>query len=94
MTREQTAETVRVVVDDSRLRTGYANVFQTRFTDAEVVLACGTGFRERAGEEDVFMVRLEHRLIMTPVTAARLHAALGETLAQWRGSHGRGSGAV
>ncbi len=93
MAQERTAETVRVVVDGSRLQTGYANVFQTRFTDAEVVLACGTGFREKAGEEEVLMVRLEHQLIMTPATAARLHAALGETLAQWRGSHGQG-GAV
>lgn len=94
MAQERTAETVRVVVDGSRLRTGYANVFQTRFTDAEVVLACGTGFRERSGEEDVFMVRLEHRLIMTPDSAARLHAALGETLARWRGSHGQDGGAA
>lgn len=94
MTQEQNPENVRVVVDASQLRTGYANVFQTRFTHAEVVLACGTGFRERAGEEDVLMVRLDHRLIMTPDSAARLHAALGETLAHWRKSLGKGDAAV
>lgn len=40
------------------------------------------------------MMRLDHRLVMTPSTAARLHAALDETLAQWRKSRGMGDAAV
>ncbi|MDE7064705.1 MAG: DUF3467 domain-containing protein [Desulfovibrionaceae bacterium] len=92
-TSPENGAATRVSMDDRQVLTSYANAFQTRFTEMEFVLSCGLALAEKTGDEEILAVRIDRRIVMTPATAARLHAALGEALAQWRKSHGFGGSA-
>ncbi|MBS6829766.1 MAG: DUF3467 domain-containing protein [Desulfovibrio sp.] len=65
---------IRVALNSARLRTSYANVFQTRCTAEEIILT------QDGGTENVLAVDLDRRIVMTPASAQRLLLALDSTL--------------
>ncbi len=76
---------IRVALNSARLRTSYANVFQTRCTAEEVILCCGLSQPESlntqdGGTENVLAVDLDRRIVMTPASAQRLLLTLDRTL--------------
>ena len=69
----------------------YANVFQTRFTDSEIVLSYGMSLTESAPDQNgepnpVLAVDMERRIVMTPEVAMQLVAALNQTVQQFAAS--------
>ena len=76
---------IRVALNSARLRTSYANVFQTRCTAEEIILCCGLSQPESlnapdGGTENVLAVDLDRRIVMTPASAQRLLLALDRAL--------------
>ena len=79
------SQQIRVALNSARLRTSYANVFQTRCTAEEIILCCGLSQPESlntqdGGTENVLAVDLDRRIVMTPASAQRLLLALDRTL--------------
>lgn len=79
------SQQIRVALNSARLRTSYANVFQTRCTAEEIILCCGLSQPESlntqdGGTENVLTVDLDRRIVMTPSSARRLLLALDSTL--------------
>lgn len=79
------SQQIRVALNSARLRTSYANVFQTRCTAEEIILCCGLSLPESlngpdGGTENVLAVDLDRRIVMTPSSAQRLLLALDSTL--------------
>lgn len=79
------SQQIRVALNSARLRTSYANVFQTRCTAGEIILCCGLSLPESlngpdGGTENVLAVDLDRRIVMTPSSAQRLLLALDRTL--------------
>ena len=85
-----------VVFRSNGIPSAYANVFQTRFTDSEIVLSYGMSLRESAQDQNgepnpVLAVDMERRVVMTPDVAMQLVAALNQTVQQFAASKQRAS---
>lgn len=73
--------------DDESMKTSYSNICNVAGTREEVSLFFGTNESWQAGKKPI-EVRLDHRILITPYTAKRLHLLLGNTLAQYESRYG------
>lgn len=65
--------------DDANMVTTYANICNVAGTREEVSLFFGTNVSWQGGQEEV-RVRLDHRMLINPYTAKRLHLMLTNLL--------------
>jgi hypothetical protein len=83
----QATDAPKVVWDDSKMRSTYANVCNVASTREEVVLLFGTNSAWRAGESEV-KVELSDRVILSPFAAKRLSLLLGNVVARYEAKFG------
>ena len=81
-------KTPKVIWDDSKMHSSYANVANVTSTREEVVLFFGMNQNWQGGQEEV-TVELTQRMILSPYAAARLHALLGGVLQQYEARFGK-----
>jgi hypothetical protein len=81
-------QTPKVIWDDSKMNSTYANVANVTCTREEVVLFFGLNQNWQGGVEEV-TVELSERLILSPFAAARLHTLLGGVLQQYESRFGK-----
>jgi hypothetical protein len=77
----RSAATPKIVWDDSRMKSSYANVCNVASTREEVVLFFGISNPTQNAEAEV-QVKLSDRLILSPFAANRLSIMLGRVLEQ------------
>ena len=77
-----TPTTPRVDWNDAEMATTYANICNVAGTREEVSLFFGTNVSWQGGQEAV-QVRLDHRMILNPYTAKRLHMLLSNLLREY-----------
>ncbi len=80
--------TPKVVWDDSKMNSTYANVANVTSTREEVVLFFGMNQNWQGGQGEV-KVELSERIILSPFAAARMHALLGGVLQQYEARFGK-----
>ena len=74
--------TPKVVWNDSKMDTSYANVCNVASTREEVVVLFGVN-QAWKGSEDEVIVQLTERVILSPFAAKRLSLLLGNVVAQY-----------
>src|SRR3954468_24572538 len=72
----------KVVWDDSRMRTSYANVCNVLGTREEVMLLFGANQAWQGGQKEV-TVLLSERIVLNPYAAKRLLQLLGQGLKEY-----------
>jgi hypothetical protein len=72
----------KVVWDDEKMKTSYANVCNVASTREEVVVLFGVNQAWKGGDEEV-IVQLTDRMILSPFAAKRLSLLLGNVVAQY-----------
>lgn len=72
----------KIVWDDSKLKTTYANVCNVSSTREEVHLLLGTNQSWNAGQKEV-KVELNDRIILSPFAAKRLLVLLSNVVGQY-----------
>ncbi len=72
----------KIVWDDSKLKTTYANVCNVSSTREEVHLLLGTNQTWNAGQKEV-TVELNDRIILSPFAAKRLLVLLSNVVSQY-----------
>lgn len=92
MAKKQTApaatqtQSIPVIVAQNATSTSYANVFNTQVMDGGIAVACGISQTENRttenGQQTVLSVYLEHRIMMTLDSAARLAQTLNQAVQQ------------
>jgi hypothetical protein len=73
--------------NDESMQTSYSNICNVAGTREEVSIFFGTNESWQAGKKPV-EVRLDHRILITPYTAKRLHLLLENTLKQYESRYG------
>lgn len=74
--------------DDSKMRSGYANVCNVSSTREEVTLLFGTNQAWRAGQKEVG-IELTDRIIVSPFAAKRLSSLLSGVVAEYENRFGK-----
>jgi hypothetical protein len=77
----------RVVWDDSKMRSSYANVANVSSTREEVVLLFGTNHAWHSGQREV-KIELTDRIILSPFAAKRLSLLLSNLVREYEGRFG------
>ena len=84
---EESRTNPKVVWDDTKMNTSYANVANVTSTREEVTLFFGTNQTWNANEKE-FTVLLSNRLIVSPYTAKRLSLLLNGVLKEYESRYG------
>ncbi|MCC6474999.1 MAG: DUF3467 domain-containing protein [Burkholderiales bacterium] len=77
----------KVVWDDSRMRTAYANVCNVLGTREEIMLLFGANQAWHGGQKQV-TVLLSDRIVLNPYAAKRLYQLLGQGLKEYEARYG------
>jgi len=95
-TREESKETARpparegapkVIWDDAKMHTSYANVCNVIGTREEVMLLFGANQAWQSGQKEVTVV-LSERIVLNPYAAKRLMQLLGQGLKDYEARYG------
>jgi hypothetical protein len=81
------AGTPKVVWDDSKMRTSYANVCNVLGTREEIMLLFGANQAWHGGQKEV-TVALSERIVLNPYAAKRLQQLLGQGLKEYEARYG------
>ena len=81
------AQTPEIFWDDSGMVTSYANVCNVQGTRKEMMLLFGAN-QGWQPEQSKITVRLNNRILMTPLAAKRLHALLEMGLKEYENRYG------
>jgi hypothetical protein len=85
--RPTTAGAPRVVWDDSKMKTSYANVCNVLGTREEIMLLFGANQAWHGGQKEVTVV-LSDRIVLNPYAAKRLSALLEQGLKEYEARYG------
>ena len=77
----------RVVWDDSKMKTSYANVCNVLGTREEIMLLFGANQAWHGGQKEVTVV-LSDRIVLNPYAAKRLSALLEQGLKEYEARYG------
>jgi len=77
----------KVVWDDSKMHTSYANVCNVLGTREEIMLLFGANQAWHGGQKEV-TVALSERIVLTPFAAKRLLQLLGQGLKEYEARYG------
>lgn len=77
----------RVVWDDSKMRTSYANVCNVLGTREEIMLLFGANQSWHSGQKEV-TVALSERIVLNPYAAKRLNQLLTQGLKEYETRYG------
>jgi hypothetical protein len=80
-------EAPKVVWDDSKMHTSYANVCNVLGTREEIMLLFGANQQWRTGQAEV-TVLLTDRIVLNPFAAKRLHKMLEQGLKEYETRYG------
>jgi len=83
----RTDGTPKVVWDDSKMRTSYANVCNVLGTREEIMLLFGANQAWHGGQKEVTVV-LSERIVLNPYAAKRLMQLLGQGLKEYEARYG------
>ena len=83
----KTEGTPKVIWDDSKMRTSYANVCNVMGTREEVMLLFGANQSWHGGQTEV-TVALTERIVLNPFAAKRLFQLLGQGLKEYEARYG------
>jgi Protein of unknown function (DUF3467) len=83
----RTATTPKVVWDDSKMRTSYANVCNVLGTREEIMLLFGANQAWHGGQKEV-TVALSDRIVLNPYAAKRLQQLLSQGLKDYESRYG------
>ena len=78
----------RVVWDDSKIATTFANVVNVLSTREEMALLFGTNQTWNAMESKELVVQLSNRIVLTPYAAKRLMILLGNRVREYESRYG------
>lgn len=81
------AQQPKVIWDDSKMRTSYANVCNVLGTREEVMLLFGANQAWHGGQKEVTVV-LSERIVLNPFAAKRLMQLLGQGLKEYEARYG------
>jgi len=81
------AGTPKVIWDDSKMKSSYANVCNVSSTREEVVVLFGTNQAWQGSEAQV-TIELSERIIMSPFAAKRLSMLLANVIGQYESRFG------
>jgi len=81
------ANAPKVVWDDSKMRTSYANVCNVLGTREEIMLLFGANQAWHGGQKEVTVV-LSERIVLNPYAAKRLMQLLGQGLKEYESRYG------
>ena len=79
--------TPKVLWDDSKMHTSYANVCNVMGTREEIMLMFGTNQAWQGGAKEV-TVALSERIVLNPFAAKRLMMLLGQGLKEYESRYG------
>ena len=79
--------TPKVIWDDSKMRTAYANVCNVLGTREEIMLLFGANQAWHGGQKEV-TVLLSDRIVLNPYAAKRLFQLLGQGLREYEARYG------
>ena len=77
----------KVVWDDSKMHTSYANVCNVLGTREEIMLLFGANQAWHGGQKEV-TVALSERIVLNPYAAKRLYQLLGQGLKEYETRYG------
>ena len=83
----QAAGQMKIVWDDSDMRSAYANVANVAGGREEIVLLFGMNQAWQAGQEEV-KVKLSDRIVLSPFAAKRLAVLLNNVLKNYESQYG------
>lgn len=75
-------EAPKLIWDDSRMQSGYANVCNVASTQEEVTLLFGTNTVWHSGQQEI-TVQLSNRMILNPHAAKRLAVLLNKVIGEY-----------
>jgi hypothetical protein len=78
----------KVQWDDSKMESSFANVVNGSSTREEITLFFGTNQTWNVSDAQELKVQLDHRIILTPFAAKRLHLLLGAMLKSYESAYG------
>ncbi len=81
--------TVRLVWDDSDMRTTFANVVNVNSTREEVTLFFGTNQTWNAQQKGQIQVKLDERVMLSPFAAKRLAILLDSVMKEYERRYGK-----
>lgn len=84
----KSADTQKVVWDDSRMNTSYANVSNVLGSREEITLLFGANQTWAAGQKEV-KVQLSDRIVLNPYAAKRLSVLLERVLKEYESRWGQ-----
>jgi hypothetical protein len=84
---DTTAATPKIVWDDSKMNTSYANVCNVLGTREEIMLLFGANQQWRTGQKEV-TVLLSDRIVLNPYAAKRLYKMLEQGLKEYESRYG------
>ena len=79
---------MRILWDDTNMRSAYANVANVAGTREEIVLLFGMNQAWHAGQKDI-KIQLTDRIVMSPFAAKRLSMLLNQVLQDYENRYGR-----
>jgi hypothetical protein len=79
---------VKVVWDNTNMKSGYANVCNVAGTREEIVLLFGMNQSWNADQGEL-TIQLSDRILMSPYVAKRLSALLDKVLADYEAKYGK-----
>jgi Protein of unknown function (DUF3467) len=77
----------KVIWDDSKMNTSYANVCNVLGTREEIMLLFGANQAWHGGQQEV-TVALSQRIVLNPYAAKRLHQLLSQGLKEYESRYG------
>jgi len=83
----QAGTQTRIIWDDSRMRSSYANVANVAGGREEIVLLFGMNQTWHSGQKEI-KVQLADRIVMSPFAAKRLATMLNKVLADYEARYG------
>ena len=84
----QAAGQMKIVWDDSDMRSAYANVANVTGGREEIVLLFGMNQAWQAGQEEI-KVKLSDRIVLSPFAAKRLAVLLNNVLKNYESQYGK-----
>lgn len=87
MSDDTTEDQRRVRLNTSSMKSSYCNVCNATSTQEEVVLNFGLNESWDRPEGDL-LIDIQHRVIMSPLAARKLHGILGELLESYQSRYG------
>lgn len=78
----------KIIWNDREMQSSYANVSNVATTSDEVMLLFGTSQTWNSAQKDI-MVKLTHRIVMTPAAARRFQALLTRSLEEYDKKFGK-----